>query len=176
MKTAKPILWPGLFNRSVSPAMLDRPPEKLNSPGFRAARSRGRLLIVDNDSANCAATATRLQSVGYEVVTAAGASQALTAVAQCPPDVVLLDIDFPPEANQGNVASWDGLRLLAWLRGFAKTSATRFIAMTGADAAGAAQRSLDGGAFAFFPKPIDFPRLLALLERELSRHHAPALA
>jgi DNA-binding response OmpR family regulator len=57
--------------------------------------SRHRLLLVDDDVDVCESHSIYLNSVGFEVDTAADAPSALAAVRRRPPDVVLLDYVLP---------------------------------------------------------------------------------
>ncbi len=58
-------------------------------------RSRGRVLVVDDEKPNVTLLARLLQSEGYEVCTAGDGESALEAVARERPDVILLDVLMP---------------------------------------------------------------------------------
>jgi two-component system nitrate/nitrite response regulator NarL len=59
-----------------------------------------RLLIVDDNAAFCRFATLLLQDDGYEVVgTARDTSEALAAVRQLAPEVVLLDVHLPDESG-----------------------------------------------------------------------------
>src|SRR5215213_8009908 len=54
-----------------------------------------RVLIVDDNTASRRALAAALKSAGFTALQAADGSDALVAISQCPPDLVLLDLEMP---------------------------------------------------------------------------------
>jgi CheY-like chemotaxis protein len=132
-----------------------------------SAGPRKQILIVDDDPVILKTTSTRLEGAGYDVVTAEDGSEAISVVGQAKPDLILLDMYFPPDVPHGGIMAWDGLRLMSWLRSLENTATTRFIIISGGDSALLSERSLRSGAAAFFPKPIDHGRLLEVIGKEL---------
>ena len=131
-------------------------------------RSGKQILIVDDDPVILKTTSHKLNAAGYAVSTAVDGSEAINAVGCAKPDLILLDLDFPPDVANGGKPGWDGFRLMAWLRGLRNTQGTRFIIITGScDPAEAERRALASGAAGFFSKPIDFRALMALVDSEL---------
>jgi CheY-like chemotaxis protein len=131
-------------------------------------RSGRRVLIVDDDAVVLKTTSHKLAAAGYEVVTAIDGSEAINAIGAAKPDLILLDLDFPPDVANGGRNGWDGFKLMSWLRGLRNTQGTRFIIITGSsDPVEAERRAMASGAAGFFQKPLDFRRLIALLDREL---------
>jgi CheY-like chemotaxis protein len=57
--------------------------------------SRSHILVVDDTDLNRQYLTTELEDEGYTVSTAADGEQALAAVAENPPDLILLDIMMP---------------------------------------------------------------------------------
>jgi CheY-like chemotaxis protein len=140
-------------------------------------RSGKRILIVDDDPVVLKTTSYRLSAAGYEVSTAVDGSEAINAVGSARPDLILLDLDFPPDVANGGKLGWDGFRLMTWLRGLRNTQGTRFIIITGScDPAVAEKRALASGAAGFFSKPIDFRALTKLIDDELFPKPSPAAA
>lgn len=126
-----------------------------------------KILIVDDDAVILETTASKLRSKGYAVVTALDGSAALGAVRDERPDLILLDILFPPNVAQGGAVAWDGFTVMSWLRQFQDTRSIPIIMLTGQDVTGAEERSLRSGAKAFFRKPIDHAGLLAFIKQTL---------
>jgi CheY-like chemotaxis protein len=121
-----------------------------------------RVLIVDDDPVVRLATSRVLRTAGFDVVTAADCSEAIGAVGQMSPEVVLVDLNFAPDVSGGGI-SWDGLGLMCWLRGLKNSKGARFIVITSSDSEKCRERALAAGAVEFFQKPIDHPRLIEAL-------------
>ncbi|MEI9865127.1 MAG: response regulator [Limisphaerales bacterium] len=64
-----------------------------------------RILIVDDNEVILKTVSLKLQGAGYKVVTALDGAEAVAAVRREAPDLILLDISFPPDV--GGV-EWDG--------------------------------------------------------------------
>src|SRR5262249_7109493 len=111
--------------------------------------TKRRVLIVDDDAVVRLATSTALRSRGYDVVTAVDGSEAIGAVAQGRPDVVLLDLSFPPDVCSGGSVAWDGLLLMSWLQGLKNAKGAKFIVITNSDSDQCRQRAFAVGAVGF---------------------------
>src|SRR5215831_18313210 len=79
--------------------------------------SRKKILIIDDDAVVVKTTAMKLKAAGYAVAAASDASSAIEAVHNAVPDVILLDMSFPPDVAHGS-AAWDGRMIISWLRRF----------------------------------------------------------
>ena len=132
-----------------------------------AARNGKKVLIGDDDAIILQTTSLKLRSKGYAVITALDASGVIGAVRDESPDLILLDINFPPDVAHGGAVAWDGFVLMSWLRQFAETRRIPIIIITGQKLPSLEERSLRAGARAFFQKPIDHERLLAVIRRTL---------
>jgi CheY-like chemotaxis protein len=106
----------------------------------------------------------KLKAAGHRVLTAVDGSEAIAAIAVEKPDFVLIDINFPPDVPNGGMPAWDGFQLMLWLRSVMNTMGTRFITITASDSPELEMRARSCGAVAFFRKPIDHQRLLAVIE------------
>src|SRR6266536_1626625 len=58
---------------------------------------RRKILIVDDDAVILKALSLKLESAGYAVATAVDGADALRGLREEMPDLVLLDINFPPD-------------------------------------------------------------------------------
>lgn len=125
-----------------------------------------RVLIVDDDPVFSKATAMALQSAGCRVRLAQEASEAIAALAEEPADVLLVDINFPPDVTYGGRISWDGFQIMEWLRNLPGTIGARFAIVSSSDSAADRQRARQLGAVAYFQKPLDRNRLLAALSED----------
>jgi CheY-like chemotaxis protein len=122
-----------------------------------------RVLIVDDDPVFTRATSMKLHSAGFQVSTAKEGSEAIALLGDLNADVVLLDINFPPDVCNGGLGSWDGFGLLYWLRGLTTTRATRFIMVSSSTSPDYGRRAQKLGAAGFLQKPLQHDRLLALI-------------
>ena len=122
-----------------------------------------RVLIVDDDLTFLKTTANKLKSAGFHVRTALESSAAIAALGVQPADTVLMDINFPPDVCNGGMGSWDGFQIMSWLRANPAVKGARFIMVSASDSAADRQRAQQLGAVAYFPKPLDFDRLLVTM-------------
>ena len=123
-----------------------------------------KILVVDDNEIILKTVSLKLQGAGYQVITALDGAEAVTAARQQNPDLVLLDISFPPDV--GGV-EWDGFRIMEWFRRLENVKKTPVIVITGGDDAKDKERAVSGGAVAFFHKPIDHDDLLKVIRATL---------
>jgi two-component system response regulator MprA len=117
-----------------------------------------RVLIIDDDRALRDALRRALTLAGYEVATAAGGAQGLAAIAELPPDAVLLDVGMPDV---------DGLEACRRLR--AAGDRVPVLMLTARDAVEDRIDGLDAGADDYLVKPFDIGELKARLRALLRR-------
>jgi CheY-like chemotaxis protein len=128
------------------------------------------ILIVDDNEVVLKTLSMKLTANDYEVVTALDGSQALSVVRRQRPDLILLDISFPPDVGHGGGVPWDGFRMIEWFSRMDEVKTTPVIIMTAGDAAKYKDRALAAGAAAFFQKPINNDELLAAINKILGTH------
>src|SRR5215471_9954293 len=119
-----------------------------------------KILIVDDDRVILKTLANKFQSSGFEVLVAEDGAKAVSIVRREKPDVILLDIFFPPDVGHGGGVPWDGFLILNWLRRMDEAVNTPVIIITGEDPAKYKQRCLAAGVAEFFTKPLDADKLL----------------
>ena len=139
------------------------------------APGRKKILVVDDNEIILKTTSMKLQSAGYQVFTALDGAEGVAAVRNEKPDLVLLDIAFPPDLSG---VSWDGFRIMDWLHRVDETKKIPIIIISGAVDERNKQKAAASGAVAFFPKPVNFNEMLkviqATLEAEAKKTSAPA--
>jgi len=128
------------------------------------------ILIVDDNEVILKTLSMKLKANDYEVVTALDGSQALSVVRRQRPDLILLDISFPPDVGHGGGVPWDGFRMIEWFSRMDEVKTTPVIIITAGDAAKYKDRALAAGAAAFFHKPINNDELLATINKILGTH------
>ena len=111
-----------------------------------AADLRPTILLVDDDARNRKLLAAQLQSEGYATVEAGDGAEALAAMVQSLPDLVLLDIMMP---------RMDGYEVTRRIKRLTKTRTIPVILVTALANRDARTRGLEAGAEEFLTKPVD---------------------
>src|ERR1035437_1465878 len=132
------------------------------------------ILIVDNESRNRRLLQALLGPEGYVTCTAASGKEALAAIADNPPDLILLDVMMP---------GLDGRQVARVLKADPATSKIPIIMVTAQTDREARLAALDAGAEDFLSKPVDRAELwlrvrnLLRLKRlsDLLEHHQVTL-
>jgi CheY-like chemotaxis protein len=116
------------------------------------------ILVVDDDVDTCANLSDILTDLGYHVDTAHGGPAALELARRRRYDIALLDFKMP---------GMDGLTLYRELRQVqAETVAIVITAFAGK---ATAEEALAAGAWRVLPKPVDFLKLLGLVDQALGQ-------
>jgi two-component system response regulator MprA len=132
--------------------------------------NRKKILVVDDNPVIVTALSLKLTSAGYDVVTATDGSEAVSAVRKQKPDLILLDISFPPDVAHGGGVPWDGFIIIEWLRRIDEAKNIPVIVITGSDTQKYRERALATGAIGFFHKPVDNDGLLDVIKKTLSEN------
>lgn len=123
-----------------------------------------KILVVDDDAVILKTLTWKLTAKGYEVVTALDGSAAVSAARHEKPDLILLDVSFPPDVG---TVPWDGFRIMDWLNRVNEKTRTPVIIITGGDPVKYKDRALAAGAVAFFQKPIGHEDLVKVIHETL---------
>lgn len=129
--------------------------------------SSKRILVVDDDAITLRYFSHSLSSRGYEVLTAVDGAGAVSTARLERPDLIILDISFPPDVAHGGGVSWDGFLVIDWVRRMVEARDIPVIVMTGSPAPEFEERAMAKGAFAFFRKPMVEEELLAAVQKAL---------
>ena len=73
------------------------------------------------------------EASGFEVITTNEGALAVNIVRCEKPDLILLDICFPPDVGHGGGVPWDGFLILNWLRRMDEAVHTPVFIITGED-------------------------------------------
>ena len=130
-----------------------------------------KILVVDDNEVIVKTISLKMKSAGYEVVTALDGTEAVAAVRKHRPDLIVLDISFPPDI--GGVP-WDGFRIIEWLRRVDESTKIPIIVITGGAGSQDKERALAMGAVGFLQKPLDHDELLKLIRATLGAPTATA--
>ncbi len=132
-----------------------------------------KILVVDDNLVIRKVVEMKLKAGGYEVVTAKDGSAAVSSIHKEKPDLILLDILFPPDLMEGGM-SWDGFAIMRWLHNMMSgANDVPVIIISGTDPAKYRDRCLAAGATAYFQKPINLDELMATIHSALGET-APA--
>jgi len=131
-------------------------PEPRMTTGYKGARRK--VLVIDDVAMNRAVMVDFLGLLGFEVVEATGGRQGLAKTLSERPALIVTDIVM---------ADMDGLETTRKLRQIPGFAQVPVIATSASPSGVDEQRSLQAGANAFLPKPIDFDKLLAQIARLL---------
>jgi two-component system, sensor histidine kinase and response regulator len=125
-----------------------------------------KILVVDDNPIILRVLSSALKPKGYEVFTAVDGPEAFIVVGREKPDLILLDMYFPPDLFQsGN--TWDAFQIMHWLQrmGGAHARSIPVIVMSGAEPEKIKDRCLAAGAVNYFQKPIKIPELLDAIQQ-----------
>lgn len=122
-----------------------------------------RIMIIDDDRSLLELLSDYLGRLGHEVVALADGRQALVALSEATPDLVLLDVTMP---------TLDGWQVLDRIRG---SSQVPIIMLTARGDESDVLRGFAGGADDYVAKPFSFAQLAARIKAVLDRaSHDPA--
>jgi len=125
-----------------------------------------KILVVDDDPVILKALSWDLERSGYEVLTAVDGPEAFAMVRRQKPDLMLLDIFFPPDIFQ-NGNTWDAFLIIQWLQRMGESWDRHIpvIVISGAEPEEFRERCLAVGAVAYLQKPIKLPELLDAIQQ-----------
>ena len=129
-----------------------------------------KILVVDDNEIILKTVSLKLQGAGYQVFTALDGAEAVAAARKENPDLILLDIGFPPAVDG---VPWDGFRVMEWFQRL-DTARKIPIIITGSEDPKYKERAASSGAAAFFHKPIDHDDLLKVIRSVLGDSTQPA--
>jgi CheY-like chemotaxis protein len=127
-----------------------------------------RVLIVEDNPVDQRVLKTKLKAEGFEVLIAEDGSAAVSTARREKPDLIFLDMVYPPDVAHGGGVPWDGFLIMNWLRRLEELKDIPVIFITGADPQKYRARALAAGAANFFSKPYDSDELMAAVNRALA--------
>jgi two-component system cell cycle response regulator len=113
---------------------------------------RARVLIVDDHEDNIELLRARLESWGFESISASDGEEALQRIDECAPDLILLDVMMP---------KIDGIEVAKRVKANRSLPFIPIIMQTALDATENKVEGLEAGADDYITKPIDFAELKA---------------
>ena len=162
--------WQKKSVESDEKAAFDGPPPLPGATkGSHTEIGQGRkILVVDDNQPVLKAFELKFKSLGFGVLSATEGASAVTIARQQRPDVIILDINFPPDVGSSGL-QWDGFNIMQWLKRFQEAANIPVIIITSGDPTKLKDRALAAGAVAFFQKPINNEEFLLNLRRVLGQ-------
>jgi adenylate cyclase len=121
-----------------------------HQPALASVRTKGRLLIVDDEEPNRLLLRDPLEALGYEVTEAENGPQALERANERPPDTILLDVMMP---------GMDGLQVCRRLKKQPLTAHIPILMVTALAERKERLMGIEAGANDFLNKPVDIQDL-----------------
>jgi DNA-binding response OmpR family regulator len=129
--------------------------------------TRKKILVIDDDPVAMKALTMALNGKGYAVTSARDGSEAISAVRDEIPDMLLVDVNLEPHDAFDGAAIWDGFQVTRWLRHVtAKNIPAIMISAT--DNADYKTYAAKIGAESFMAKPISNAALFQSIEARLA--------
>jgi len=129
-----------------------------------AAPPPKRILVVDDNDVIVKTISVKLKSAGFQVFTALEGAEAVAMVRKQKPDLIVLDISFPPDVAG---VPWDGFRIMDWLHRVDDSKKIPIIVITGGTGDRDKEQAMAAGAVGFLSKPLDHDELLKLVRAAL---------
>jgi len=128
---------------------------------------RKTILVVDDDPVTVKTLTLTLNAQGYNVLSAADGSSAISILRQQNPDMMLVDVSLPPDVAMGGMVTWNGFQVLGWLR--RANASVPAIVISGSDKPEYKEQAAAVGADSFLAKPIDNAALLSSIASALAK-------
>lgn len=129
--------------------------------------SAKKILVVDDNTVVVKTLQMQLLKAGFTVICAQDGTEAIGVVRRERPDLIVLDINFPPELGHGGV-DWNGFLIMQWLQRLEEARRTPVIVITGEAPEKYRDQALRLGAVAFFKKPVDGNSLIEAISQALT--------
>ena len=123
--------------------------------------SDGTILYIEDNVDNRTLIRRILTVEGYDVLEAGSAQEALDAIRDVRPDLILMDINMPEV---------DGYTLTSRIRGMQGYGDIPIVALTANVMRGDRERSLEAGCDGYIQKPIDIDLLPQQIEHYMRRY------
>ncbi len=119
---------------------------------------KNRILIVDDNQANCELLEAYLDGIACETAIAQDGQQALEMVSEFQPDLILLDVMMP---------KLSGFEVCQKLKSDPTTSRIMILMVTALNELGDIERAVDAGTNDFLSKPVNRVELIKRVENML---------
>ncbi|HTL74376.1 MAG TPA: response regulator [bacterium] len=141
-----------------------------------AAPGTKKILVIDDNRIVLTAMSFLLKAKGYSVLLAESGAETISILRKNKPDLILLDLDFPPDIGNigGNLR--DGFLILDWARRMCDAEKIPVIIVSSLDPEKYKERAMAAGIPIFFRKPVDKAKLLEAIQTTLGEKPEPHAA
>jgi CheY-like chemotaxis protein len=133
-----------------------------------------KILVIDDNKVVLTAMSVMLRAKGYQVVLAESGADAIGILRRDKPDLILLDLDFPPDVGNLGGGLRDGFLILDWARRMCDAEKIPVIIVSALDPETYKEKAQARGIPTFFRKPVDKQQLLAAINDVFGGAPAPA--
>lgn len=140
-----------------------------------AAPGTKKILVIDDNKVVLTATNLLLKAKGYGVQLAETGAEALALLRKEKPDLILLDLDFPPDIGNIGGGLRDGFLIIDWARRMCDAEKIPVIIVSSLDPEQYKKRAQAAGIPTFFRKPVDRQQLLDAIQAELAKVPKPEM-
>ncbi len=119
-----------------------------------------KILVVDDNKVVLKAMFFSLTEKGYRVLMAESGAETISILLKEKPDLILLDLDFPPDTANIGGALRDGFLIIDWARRMCDAEKIPVIIISSTDPKEYKDRALAARIMTFFQKPVDKQMLL----------------
>ena len=125
------------------------------------------ILVVDDNKVILLAMDLVLGKAGYRVLTAETGADTIAILQKTKPDLILLDVDFPPDTGNIGGPFRDGFVILDWARRTCDAEKIPVFIISSYDEQQYKSRAAAFGILTFFKKPVDNQKLLEAVRATL---------
>lgn len=136
--------------------------------------SRGKILVIDDNPIIQRTMYFALRDKGYTVLMSGEIAEALLIVRKEKLDLILLDINFPPDVAVGSGGVRDGFWALEWMKRMDEIKNIPIVIISSDDPAVSGPRARAAGAAAYLHKPINKDELALIVGELLSQKKSAA--
>jgi len=136
--------------------------------------THGKILVIDDNPIIQRSVYFALRDRGYTVLLSGEISAGLKIAREERLALILLDINFPPDASVGGGSMRDGFWALDWLHRMDEAKGVPVVIISSDDPATARPRALAAGAAAYLHKPISKDELALTVARLLPPNSSAA--
>lgn len=133
-----------------------------------------KILVIDDNKVVLTAMSVMLKNKGYLVMLAESGADAISMLRRDHPDLILLDLDFPPDVGNIGGGLRDGFLILDWARRMCDADKIPVIIVSALDPETYKEKAQARGIPTFFRKPVDKDQLLAAIHDVLGNKPAQA--
>jgi CheY-like chemotaxis protein len=126
-----------------------------------------KILVVDDNKVVLKAMYFALTEKGYRVMMAESGAETISILHKDKPDLILLDLDFPPDTVNIGGALRDGFLIIDWARRMCDAEKIPVIIISSTDPEKYKDRAHAAGILTFFHKPVDKQKLLDAIHATL---------